>query len=74
MVGQLNWPLAGQSAAGISGDNRRNKVRITIEIEGWKEENQKEIINSIKGLVKSLAKRFRLRAVFRVNTAERMME
>ena len=41
-------------------------MRIIIQIDGWKQENQKEIINSIKGLVKSLAKRFKFRAVFRV--------
>lgn len=33
-------------------------MKIVIQIDGWKPEHEKQIKNSIKGFVKSLAKRF----------------
>ncbi len=37
-------------------------MRIVISISGWNPARQKEIINSIKGFVKSLAKRLGFQA------------
>lgn len=34
------------------------EIRIVIRIRGQKTENEKEIVNSIRGFIKSLAKRF----------------
>lgn len=39
-------------------------MRITINIRGWDPARRKEIVNSIKGFVKSLAKRFGFQAEF----------
>lgn len=39
-------------------------MKIIIQIDGWQQEHKKEIVNSIKGFVKSLAKRFGFRAEF----------
>ena len=33
-------------------------MKIVIHIDGWTKENTKEIVNSIRGFAKSLAKRF----------------
>ena len=40
-------------------------MKIIIQIEGWKPEDKKQIVNSIKGFVKSLAKRFGFQMEFR---------
>lgn len=40
-------------------------MRIIIQIEGCKPENRKEIVKSIKGFAKSLAKRFGFRMEFK---------
>ncbi len=34
------------------------EIKIVIRIRGWKPENKKEIVNLIRGFIKSLAKRF----------------
>jgi len=39
-------------------------MKIIIQIEGWKPEHKKAIVNSVKGFVKSLAKRFGFRKEF----------
>lgn len=39
-------------------------MRIVISISGWDPNRRNEIINSIKGFVKSLAKRFGFQAEF----------
>lgn len=39
-------------------------MKIIIQIDGWQQEHKKEIVNSIKGFVKSLAKRFGFQADF----------
>ncbi len=41
-------------------------MKIVIHISGWEPERRKEIINSIKGFVKSLAKRFGFQMEFKV--------
>lgn len=40
-------------------------MKLIIQLEGWRPEHKKEIVNSIKGFVKSLAKRFKFQAEFR---------
>ena len=39
-------------------------MRIVINISGWDPARQKEIVNSIRGFVKSLAKRLEFQAEF----------
>ena len=39
-------------------------MKIIIQIDGWKQEQKREIVNSIKGFVKSLGKRFGFSAEF----------
>lgn len=39
-------------------------MRLIIQIEGWKQEDKKAIVNSVKGFVKSLAKRFGFQVEF----------
>ena len=39
-------------------------MKIIIRIEGWRQQDKKEIVNSVKGFVKSLAKRFGFQAEF----------
>ncbi len=39
-------------------------MKITIQIDGWKPEDRKQIVNSIRGFVKSLGKRFGFRMEF----------
>lgn len=39
-------------------------MKIVINISGWDPARQKEIVNSIRGFVKSLAKRFGFQAEF----------
>lgn len=41
-------------------------MKIVIRIESWKPESKKEIINSIKGFAKSLAKRLGFQMEFEV--------
>lgn len=41
-------------------------MKIIIQIDGWKPENKKEIVNSIRGVVKAFGKRFVFRMDFRV--------
>lgn len=40
-------------------------MKIIIQIDGWKPDDKKQIVNSIRGFVKSLAKRFGFRMEFR---------
>lgn len=40
-------------------------MKIIIQIDGWQPGHKKEIVNSIKGFVKSLAKRFGFQVEFR---------
>lgn len=40
-------------------------MKIIIQIDGWQQEHKKEIVNSIKGFVKSLAKRFGFQVDFK---------
>lgn len=42
-------------------------MRILIQIEGWKPEREKEIVNSIKGYIKSLGKRLGFQIGFKVD-------
>lgn len=42
-------------------------MKITIWIEGWRQQDKKAIVNSIKGFAKSLAKRFGFRVEFEEN-------
>lgn len=39
-------------------------MKIIIRIEGWRQQDKKAIVNSVKGFVKSLAKRFGFQAEF----------
>lgn len=39
-------------------------MKIIIRIEGWRQQDKKAIVNSVKGFVKSLAKRFSFQAEF----------
>ncbi len=39
-------------------------MKIIIQIDGWKPDNRKQIVNSIRGFVKSLGKRFGFRMDF----------
>ncbi len=41
-------------------------MKIIIQIDGWKPDDKKQIVNSIKGFVKSLGKRFGFLMDFRV--------
>ena len=40
-------------------------MKIIIRIDGWKPEDRKQIVNSIRGFVKTLGKRFGFRMDFR---------
>lgn len=40
-------------------------MRIVINIKGWHPDKRKEIVNSIRGFVKSLAKRFQFEVDFK---------
>lgn len=40
-------------------------MKIVIQIDGWKPEHKKEIVNSIRGFAKSLAKRFGFQMEFK---------
>lgn len=44
-------------------------MKIVISISGWNPDRQKEIINSIRGFVKSLAKRFGFRMEFKTEVS-----
>lgn len=41
-------------------------MKIIIQIDGWKPDDKKAIVNSIRGFVKSLGKRFGFKMDFRV--------
>ena len=50
------------SAAESSGKDGRGEMRIVISISGCDPAKRKEIVNSIRGFVKALAKRFGFQA------------
>ena len=49
-----------------SGKSGCGEMRIVINISGWDPARRKEIVNSIKGFVKSLAKRYGFQAEFKL--------
>ena len=53
------------SAAESSGKDGCGEMRIVISISGCDPARRKEIVNSIKGFVRSLAKRFGFQAEFK---------
>lgn len=50
--------------AEASGEDGCGEMRIVINISDWDPARRKEIVNSIKGFVKSLAKRIGFQAEF----------
>ena len=48
----------------MNSEGKRREIGITIRLHGVVPEREKEIVNSIRGVVKALAKRFGFRMEF----------
>ena len=57
--------MSGRSEAGFLALYGGLGMKIIIQIDGWKPDDKKQIVNSIRGFVKSLGKRFGFRMKFR---------